>query len=143
MMSSIAEVFLTHHLGEVNDTLRHNRSTVPKVGSMTRKQRSITPSAAERKGYGKRLADTLDKKGYTQAWLADELNCTEAQVSRMCKHGAGSLWAFAQACEVIGESMDFIVLNKYPMADETFQKQLKDMVSDAARKLAKGSTGQP
>lgn len=124
---SAMPLFLTDRYEQINDSLRRATNGGLRLAGMTKK-RSITPTATQRKDYGKRLADAIDRAGRTQVWVAEQLHCTEAQVSKMCKHGAGGLWAFAQACDLIGASLDYVVLGTYPKADEWFVDRLKQMM---------------
>lgn len=122
--------FLTHRYDEVNDTLRRSQNGGLTLAVM--KKRSITPSAAQRKDYGRRLSEAIERAGKSQAWIAEQLHCTEAQISKMCKHGAGGLWAFAQACDVIGASLDYVVLGTYPRADDFFMDKLRQLMATAS-----------
>lgn len=127
--------FLTNRYAQVNVSLRQADGRYRTLAPMTRPKtsRSITPTKQQRLAIGKRLAETIEKKGYTQVWLAEQLNCTEAQVSKMCKHGQGGLWAFAQACDALGESLDYIVLARFPTANQEFMEQLKTLMNSAEK----------
>jgi hypothetical protein len=132
--------FLTNRYLEINDPLMQATNGGLRLARMTKK-RSITPTATQRKDYGRRLGEAIDRAGKTQAWVAEQLHCTEAQISKMCKHGAGGLWAFAQACDLIGASLDYVVLGTYPKADDFFMDRLRQMMgSQAPAATGKGAT---
>lgn len=124
--------FSTHRYVQVNVSLRRPTNGELILAGMEKK-RSITPSLKQRKDLGDRLTKAIERAGKTQAWVADQLNCTEAQISKMCKHGSGGMWAFAQACDVVGVSLDYVVLGTYPKADDWFMDKLRQLMATAGK----------
>lgn len=120
---------LTHSQLKVNRQLTNQSVASIMIAGMTPASDDLTQE--QKIAMGRRIRESIAIAKKNQTWLAAQLECSKAHVSKMCKTGSVSLGTLARICQLLGSSLDYIVLGKIQPADTKFIHDLR-MLMDSA-----------